>query len=75
MKHNSLPEQALQLEARKKQEKGLTGVDGKPMIYLDQITQKAFELQYGNLTVDFKVKSGQIIDAHVVMQRERLRPY
>lgn len=44
-------------------------------VFSRQIAEKAFELQYGNLVVKFKVRKGAVKDAHLLAEEIKLRPF
>jgi len=43
--------------------------------YIEQIRQKAFELQYGTICVEFKVYDGKVENGKIIKQIENLRPF
>jgi len=43
--------------------------------YSRQIKNMAYELQYGNLVIDFKVRNGEVKEAHRVLEKVKLRPF
>ena len=44
-------------------------------IFSRQIKEMAFELQFGNLIVEFKVRNGLIKEAHRISEEVKLRPF
>ena len=57
------------------EEKGLTPGKDYLNIFGRQIQNKAFEVQYGEMTVKFKVRGGVIREAHILDVSEKLRPF
>lgn len=55
--------------------KSLTDRQDLLKIYSRQIEQKAFELQFGNLIVQYKVRNGEVKEAHVLREEIKLRPF
>jgi len=56
------------------QKKDLQNKPDRLLIYIEQIKQKAFELQYGSLHVEFKIYNGQIENGKITRKEENLRP-
>jgi hypothetical protein len=44
-------------------------------IYSRQIRNMAYELQFGNLVVEFKVRNGEVKEAHKISDAIKLRPF
>lgn len=44
-------------------------------LFSRQIAEKAFDLQYGNMTVRFTVVNGTVRECHVLAPEIKLRPY
>jgi len=44
-------------------------------IYSRQIRNMAYELQFGNLVIDFKIRNGEVKEAHKVSDAVKLRPF
>jgi hypothetical protein len=44
-------------------------------IYSRQIRNMAYELQFGNLVVEFKVRNGEVKEAHKISDVIKLRPF
>lgn len=53
----------------------LTPLGPLDKVYMQQIRAEADALQYGNLTVSFKVRGGEIKEAHVTKKAVKLRPF
>lgn len=58
-----------------KSKKELTGDSALLNTYIEQIEQKAFELQFGNLILGLKVRNGQVKEVLVLDKQEKLRPF
>lgn len=43
--------------------------------YCRQIRDLAHELQFGKLTVEFKVRDGEVKEAHKISEAVKLRPF
>lgn len=56
-------------------EKNLQSKKDLANIFIEQIKQMAFELQFGNLIVNFKVRNGVIKEAHKISEELKLRPF
>lgn len=54
---------------------GLTKDDELVIVFLRQIRDRAFSLQYGVLNVSFKVRDGKLKEAHITLESEKLRPF
>lgn len=63
----------------KSNKKPLTNTQGTPKIssdaYLNCVKKKAKELNYGTMTVEFKVHEGEIKGAELISTRQKLSPY
>lgn len=57
------------------EKKGLTAENSLLNVFTRQIDDKAWELQYGELTVTFKVRAGAIKEAHIIEKKEKLQPF
>ncbi len=53
----------------------LTPLGPLDKVYMQQICAEAETLQYGSLTVSFKVRGGEIKEAHVIEKAVKLRPF
>ena len=53
----------------------LTPLEPMDKVYMQQIRAEAETLQYGSLTVSFKVRGGEIKEAHVIKKAVKLRPF
>ena len=66
-----MPEQTLE----KNQKKPLTKEVDLLSIYTRQIKDLAYELQYGELVIKFKVRDGEVKEAHKIQESIKLRPF
>jgi len=57
------------------QKKDLTNTSDLLDTFSKQIRQMAFELQFGDLTVRFKVRNGSVKEAHRISDAIKLRPF
>ena len=66
-----MPEQQLE----NNQKKGVANTEDLLDTFGRQIRNLAYELQFGNIVVDYKVRNGEIKEAHRVAERLKLRPF
>ncbi len=57
------------------QKKSLTNDSDLLDTFSRQIREMAFELQFGNLVIDFKIRGGEIKEAHRISESVKLRPF
>ena len=57
------------------EKKPLTGENCLLSVFQRQITAKAFELQFGELTVKYKLRRGEVKEANIVQTTEKLQPF
>ena len=69
------PKRPVTLSEVKEAKKALTPQTDLLTVFQGQIKFKAWELQYGDLHVIYKVRGGEIKEATVTHKTEKLRPY
>lgn len=62
-------------DLKKSSEKSLTSGLDLLDTYTRQIRDMALELQYGELTVCFKIREGHVKEAHKLQEAVKLRPF
>ena len=57
------------------EKKPLTGENCLLTVFHRQIKAKAFDLQFGEMTVVYKVRKGHVKEARIVQTAEKLQPF